>query len=228
VTRAPDPAAEIGAGVLSRAASVVHWLVVVEVLLVLTTVPALVPVLLLAGDASNAPLIGLCLVPLAPGLSAALFAWRVFRADRDLSPARHFWRGYRLNLLDVLRWWLPVLALLTVVGLSLASLGAAGVPTGYGVVLVLVAVFVLLFSAHALVLSSALSLRTRDVARLALHYLAARPLSTLGVLSLLVTAAGIVALTSEGVLLLLASPLTLALLRNADPVLRDAVERYTA
>ncbi|WP_199443728.1 DUF624 domain-containing protein [Umezawaea beigongshangensis] len=228
MTRAPDPAAEIGPGVLSRAASVVHWFVVVEALLVLTAVPALVPVLLLAGDASNAPLIGLCLVPLAPGLSAALFTWRVFGTERDLAPARHFWRGYRLNLLDVLRWWLPVLALLTVIGSSLANLGAAGVPTGYGVVLVLIAVVVLLFSAHALVLSSALSLRTRDVALLALHYLAARPRSTLGVLSLLVTAAGIVVLTSEGVLLLLASPLTLALLRNADPVLRDAVERFTA
>ncbi|WNV85894.1 DUF624 domain-containing protein [Umezawaea sp. Da 62-37] len=225
---ASDPAAEIGGGVLARASAVVYWLLVVEVLLVLTTAPALAAVVLLAGGAGNAPLIGLCFVPVAPALSAAVFAWRVFRTDRDLAPARHFWRGYRLNWLDVLRWWLPTLAVLTLIGFTLANLDAAGVPTGYGPLLALVALGVLLWAAQALVLSSTLSLRTRDLVRLAAHYLGARPKAALGTLSLLVAAAGVVALTSDWVLVLLASPCTFALLRNADPVLRDATRRFTA
>jgi hypothetical protein len=223
-----DPADEIGKGVLSRASAIVYWFVVIEVLLLLTAGPPLLLVLFLVGEAGNAPLIGLCFAPLAPALSAALFAWRVFLDDRDLSPARHFWRGYRLNLLDVLRWWLPTLAVLTVIGFSLANLGLAGVPAGYGLVLVVIAAAVLLWSCHALVLSSALALRTRDTARLASYYLAARPACTLGTLSLLIAAGGLVVLTSDWVLALLASPFTLLLLRNADPVLRDATERFTA
>ncbi|WP_033440479.1 DUF624 domain-containing protein [Saccharothrix sp. NRRL B-16314] len=223
-----DPADEIGKGVLSRASAVVYWFVVIEVLLLLTAGPPLLLVVFLVGEAGNAPLIGLCFAPLAPALSAALFAWRVFLDDRDLSPARHFWRGYRLNLLDVLRWWLPTLAVLTVIGFSLANLGVAGVPAGYGLVLVVIAVAVLLWSCHALVLSSALALRTRDTARLASYYLAARPACTLGTLSLLIAAGGLVVLTSDWVLALLASPFALLLLRNADPVLRDATERFTA
>ncbi|WP_238412535.1 DUF624 domain-containing protein [Saccharothrix deserti] len=225
--RRGDPAAEIGAGILSRVASVVYWFVVIEALLVLTTAPGFVALLFLARDAGNAPLIGLCFAPVGPALSAAVFAWRVFLNDRDLSPARHFWRGYRLNWLDVLRWWLPALAVLTVIGFSLANLGLAGVPAGYGLVLVVIAVAVLLWSSQALVLSSTLALRTRDTARLASYYLAARPASALGALSLLVAAGGLVVLTSDWVLALLASPFTLALLRNADPVLRDATERFT-
>jgi hypothetical protein len=223
-----DPADEIGKGVLSRASAVVYWFVVIEVLLLLTAGPPLLLVVFLVGEAGNAPLIGLCFAPLAPALSAALFAWRVFLNDRDLSPARHFWRGYRLNLLDVLRWWLPTLAVLTAIGFSLANLGLAGVPAGYGLVLVVIAAAVLLWSCHALVLSSALALRTRDTARLASYYLAARPACTLGTLSLLIAAGGLVVLTSDWVLALLASPFTLLLLRNADPVLRDATERFTA
>jgi hypothetical protein len=163
----------------------------------------------------------------APALSAAVFAWRVFLGDRDLSPAKHFWRGYRLNWLDVLRWWLPTLALLTVIGFTLANLGLAGVPAGYGLVLIVIAVAILLWASHALVLSATLALRTRDIARLASYYMAARPASTLGALSLLVAAGGIVVLASDWVLVMLASPFTLALLHNADPVLRDATERFT-
>ncbi|HEX6340904.1 glycosyl transferase [Umezawaea sp.] len=225
---APDPAAEIGGGFLARSAAVVYWLLVIEVLVVLTTAPALAAVVLLAGGSGNAPLIGLCFVPVAPALSAAIFAWRVFLADRDLSPAAHFWRGYRLNWLDVLRWWPPALVVLTVLGFTLANLDVAGVPAGYGLVLLLVGLAVLLWSAQALVLSSALSLRTRDLVRLAGYYLGARPATTLGTASLLVAAAGTVVLTSDWVLLLLASPLTHVLLRTAEPVLRDATGRFTA
>ena len=66
------------------------------------------------------------------------------------------------------------------------------------------------------------------IARLAAYYLAAKPLGTLGVLSLLIFSGGVVVLTSDWVLVALASPLTLLLLRTADPVLRDATERFTA
>ncbi|MBP2324918.1 hypothetical protein JOF56_005303 [Kibdelosporangium banguiense] len=223
-----DPASEIGSGFLSRVASVVYWFVAIEGLLLLTAGPGLVLIVFLAGGTGNALLIGLCFVPVAPALSAAVFAWRVFLTDRDLSPAGHFWRGYRLNWLDALRWWLPALLLLTVIGFTLANMGLAGVPTGYGLMLIVIAIGVLVWSSHALVLSSTLSLRTRDIARLAAYYLAASPARSLGVLSLLVCSGGIVYLGSDWMLVALASPMTLALLRNAEPVLRDATERFTA
>lgn len=226
--KSDDAAAEIGTGVLARAAAVVYWLLVIEGMLVVSTCPALVAVVFLAGDEANAPLIGLCFVPLAPALSAAVFAWRVFLDDRDLTPAGHFVRGYTLNCLDVLRWWVPTVAFLTVIGFTLANLELGGVPDGYGLVLLVIAVGVLLWSSHALVLSSALALRTRDVARLAAYYLAARPAATLGVLSLLVAAIGLVVLVSDWLLVLLAAPYTLALLHNARSIVRDATERFTA
>ncbi|MFD9740428.1 glycosyl transferase [Umezawaea sp. NPDC059074] len=217
-----------GEGILSRTATVVYWFLVVEALVLLTTAPALAAVVFLAGGRGNAPLIGLCFVPVAPALSAAVFAWRVFLTERDLSPAEHFRRGYRLNWRDVLHWWVPTLAVLTLIGFTLANLDLAGVPAGYGVVLLLVGAAVLLWAALALVLSSTLSLRTRDLVRLAAFYLGARPAVTFGVLSLLVAAAGIVVLTSDWVLVLLASPAALLLLRTTEPVLRDAAERFTA
>ncbi|MFC8191220.1 glycosyl transferase [Cellulomonas sp. NPDC057328] len=222
---APDD--EIGAGPLSRGAAVVWWVLTVSGLTVLTGGLPLAVVPLLLSDPSNAPLVALAAVPLAPALAAAVFAWRRFLGDRDLGPGRHFWRGYRLNALDVLRWWVPTVAVLALVGFTAGNLGQARVPAGYGVVLAVVAVALLLWAANALVLSATLSLRTRDVARLAAYYLAARPLVTLGTLSLLVLCVGVVVLTSDWVLVALLGPLALAVTRNAAPVLRDATARFT-
>lgn len=224
----PDTLDEIGSGPLSRGAAVILWVVAITVLTAVLGGAPLSLVPFLAGDASNAWVVGLLLVPMGPALAAAMFAWRRFVAERDLQPVRHWLRGYRLNLADVLRWWVPYVAALSVVGFTLGNLDAAGVPVGYGVALVVVAAGLTLWAALALALSSRLSLRTRDVARLAAYYLAARPLVTLGLVSLLVLCAGIVWAASDWVLVLLSGPLAFALTTTTEPVVRDATERFTA
>ena len=139
-----------------------------------------------------------------------MFAWRVFARDRDLSPARHFWRGYRLDVLDVLRWWVPTLGVLGIIAVNLTHLGAAGLPPVLGVALGAVALLVVLWSGHALVLSALFSFRTRDVARLGAYFVAGKPLVTLGFVSILVLIAAL-AYVSDWLVVLLAAPLTLPL-----------------
>lgn len=122
-------AGQFGAGPLSRIAALVYTLLVVEGLLLAATLPGLVPLVLLDRDASNVPLAAACALPLGPALSAAVYALhRRSRDITDLRPAAAFWRGYRMNVLDVLRMWVPWLLLLTVIGVSLANFSAARVP----------------------------------------------------------------------------------------------------
>ena len=88
---------EFGEGPLARVAALVYSLLTIESLLLLTTLPGLIPLVLLDRDASNAPLAVACAIPLGPALSAALFALRQHKPDlTDLKPAAQFWRGYRL------------------------------------------------------------------------------------------------------------------------------------
>src|SRR4051812_29804719 len=61
---------QFGVGPLARAAAFVHTLLVVELLLLATTVPGLVPLVLLDRDASNVPLAAACALPLGPAVSA--------------------------------------------------------------------------------------------------------------------------------------------------------------
>ena len=223
---------EFGDGVLARGAAAVHCTLVIEVMLLVAAAPGLVLLTLLLPDGSNAPLAALALVPVGPAVSAALFAWRASFAEEGLEPAAHFVRGYRANAADVLKWWVPVLALLAVLVTNLTHLQVVAASpvarTVVGTVLVVLLLTTVLWSAHVMVLTSLFALRTRDAARLGLHYLGRFPGVTLGVSSLAVLAGGVVVVTSDWVLGLLGSLFVLLLLRGARPMITDVEESFTA
>jgi hypothetical protein len=222
------PRSGFGTGPLSRAAALIYTLLVVDALIVLAALPGLVPLALLGRDASNLPLVALCLVPLGPALSAAVYAVRHRSADvTDLTPATAFRRGYRANLRGALAVWVPALLWLTVVVMSLANFTAAGVPGWWAVLLVLVGAGVALWATHALVIASLFAFRARDVARLAAHVLTRTPGVTVCHAALLVVAAG-VALVSEVLLGLLASVFVLALVAVSGPMLARIRADFTA
>ena len=66
----PRTRREFGEGPLARVAALVYSLLAIELLLLLTTLPGLIPLVLLDRDASNAPLAVACTIPLGPALSS--------------------------------------------------------------------------------------------------------------------------------------------------------------
>jgi hypothetical protein len=222
-------AREFGAGPLSRAAAVVYTMLVIEVLLVLTGSPALLAMILLGTDPSNAPLVVLAALPLGPAVAAALYAWHHANSDvTNLHPAAAFWRGYRLNARAVLLIWLPWLAWLAVLAVNLANYAAAGLAAGWGLAVVVVALGAMLWAANATVIVSLFAFRTRDVFRLAAIYLVRTPGVALANAGLLVVAVAVTALTSEAVLAVFGSLFVLGLLRNARPVVDAVRAEFTA
>jgi hypothetical protein len=226
---AARPRPGFGEGPLSRGAALVYTLIVVELLLLATALPGLVPLVLLARDVSNAPLAALCLLPLGPALSAALYALHNRSRDiADLRPARAFWRGYRLNLGDSLLVYVPWLVWLTIVAVGLGNLSAAGLPAWWAVLLVVVAIAATLWLANALVICSLFAFRTLDVARLAAYFLVRTPGGWLGNAGLLILAAGVTALSSEAVLTLLGSAFCAAMLRTSRPMVAVVRAEFVA
>jgi hypothetical protein len=218
-----------GTGPLARASALVYTLLVTEGLLLLTSAPGLVPLLLLGGSASNLPLDAACLVPAGPAASAALFAlWRRSGDLADLRPAAAFWRGYRLNVAGVLRLYLPWLAVMIMVAIGLAHGGAAGVPGWWRVLLVVIAVAGTLWLANAMVITSLFAFRVVDVARLAAYFLGKAPLVALGNAGVLIAGALVIAFGTEPVAMLFAAVGCLALLTSSRPMIEQVKERFTA
>jgi hypothetical protein len=214
---------------LHRASALIYTLLVVELLFVLVAAPGFVLLLLLAPDGSNVPLFALCAIPFGPAVSAAVYALHRRRSDlADLHPAAAFWRGYRLNALGVLRIWVPALAVLTVLAVSLVHRAAAGIPAWWSVLLLILAAVVVLWSLNALVISSLFVFRTADIAKLAAYFLAHRPGVALGTAGLLLTTGAITLLASEAVALLPASLLIGGLLLVARPMCAEIEKRFVA
>lgn len=217
-----------GTGPLSRISALVYNLLVVELLFLATTVPGLIGLTLLGRDASNAPLAAVCLLPVGPALTAAMYALRHRSRDlTDLHPAAAFWRGYRLNAVPALKVWVPWLAWMTVIVLNLANFSAAGVPDWWAVLLLLVALAATLWIVNALVITSLFEFRAVDVARLAAYFLLHPFRSALAVVCLLIVAAGVTLVASEAVLALLTSVFVTALLRYHRPMIDEVRERFT-
>jgi hypothetical protein len=225
----PTRGRAFGAGPLARAAALVYTLLVTEGLLLLTSAPGLVPLLLLRADASNLPLDAACLVPAGPAASAALFAlWRRSGDLADLHPAAAFWRGYRLNAAGVLRVYLPWLAGATMVAMALAHGPASGVPGWWRALLVVIVAAGTLWLANAMVITSLFAFRAADVARLAAYFLGRTPLVALGNAGVVIAGALVTAFATEPVALLLAAVGCLALLASSRPLIKQVKERFTA
>jgi hypothetical protein len=221
--------AGFGTGVLSRAAGLVHTLVTVQALLLLAAAPGLAGLFLLGPDPANLPLAAVCLLPLGPAVSAALYALHHRGRDlTDLHPARTYARGWRLNALPALKLWTPLLAWLTVIAFTLTHFPAAGIPGWWAVPLAVTGAGSLLWGAHALVLTSLFTFRGRDTARLAAYFLVRHGRATLGAASLLLLVAASTALLTEALPALLAAPLLLSLLHSSRPVIVETQEVFTA
>jgi hypothetical protein len=220
---------QFGEGPLSRLVSFVYTLLVIDVLLIAASLPGLVLLVLLDRDASNLPLVALCAVPFGPALSAAIFALYNRSSDlTELAPARAFLRGYRLNVVGVLKLWVLLLAFLTVIGVTLAHRTTAGIPTWWAALLVGIAVLLALWGINALVITSLFAFRAVDVARLAVYFLVRTPLVFVGNAGVLVAAAAITVFTSEAVLALFGALLALVLVRTCQPMITMVREQFTA
>jgi hypothetical protein len=221
---APDPRRET----LGRLTAAIYWYLLVEGAFLLAALPGFLGIILLERAPSNIPLYALCLAPVGPAFSAAISTLAGRKRSDELVVWRRFWRSYVDNVRDVLWIWLPALVVATVLGVNVAFGGAAGLDVFFiGASVVLLGV-VALWSAQAILIASLFRFRARDTARLALYYLAAKPLVTLGVFAYLLIAAVVVAFTSDWVLALLGVFFAAFALANARPMTADITRRFVA
>jgi hypothetical protein len=218
---------EFGTGPLSQLTGSVYRHAILAVWLGIACLPTLAVTTLLSGSTRNVAWVVLAQLPVAPALSAGLYAVRGWRRDDDVGPGTLFRRGYRLNALDVLRWWAPALVALAVLATNVANPGAVAIGSALGVVSLVVSALVLLWAGHALVVSSFFSFRTRDVARIATIVAFSQWRVTLVYLSMLVVAVGVLYIGTEASLLLLAWALVSMLEHVTRPVREEVARRFT-
>jgi hypothetical protein len=215
-----------GNGALSKFAAFVYWHLIVGLMMSLASLPVVLLLFFLGRGISNVVLVPLSLILYGPVLSAALYALRDRARAEELAPARSFLRGLRIGWLDALKAWTPPMAVLALIAAAITA-GSGSLPSWYLGILLVIGLLILLWGINALVIATFFSFRMRDIARLAVFYLGRRWLVTLGVVALLVVAAAVVWVGSEGVLWLLAVVFAAFLFEITKPLVADVQERFT-
>lgn len=216
-----------GTGPLTQLAQAVYQHAALAMCLVAGCAPTVLVLTLLTSTPANVPFFVLAQLPVAPALSAGLFAVRGWRADPDKDPFVLFWRGCRQNTGDVLRWWVPALLAAAVLAVNVWASDTVPAAQLLRLPAVVLGVVLCLWSGQMLVVTTFFSFRTRDAARVAAVMLASQWRVTLAHVSLLVVAVGITTFGFDVLLALAAWALVSMLELVSRPVVVDVTERFT-
>lgn len=219
--------AEVGGSAFAQLTAWVLWFVVLDALTILASLPGFIVAIFLDRSLGNLPLLVLCLLPVGPAAAALLFAWRRRDVDGpDLSPARHFWRGYRLNAVDVLKWWVPYLLIIAAMVFICLNAALIGWPSGTVWMFAGLAVILTLLAGHLMVITALFSFRTRDALRLCVVFAIRHWRVTLGDACLLAAMVLLTRWLGEWATALAASVIGFWWLRLARPSIADAMENF--
>jgi len=214
-------------GLFTELTEGVYWFLVLDVLLVLAAAPTVLLWTVLSPSPLSSVLFVLAALPLLPALCAGLYACRSWREEKELVPARHVLRGYRLSVRESLSVGAPALLVLALAVFNLGRSGSGGLGAGT-IAFLVVGALALLVLIRALSIVSRFTFRVRDVYRLTAFTLLTKPLSTLALVSLGVLTLGIILLVGEFLLLVTVSLLVFALWASERPVLAMIQERFVS
>lgn len=218
---------DAGTGPLTQLAGAVYRHAALAVCLAVGCAPTVLVLSLLSPVSTNVPFFVLAQLPVAPALAAGLHAVRAWRADPGEGPFLLVWRGVRMTVRDVLRWWVPTLLVATVLAVDLWASDTVPAAQALRPAAVVLGVLLTLWSGHMLVVTTLFSFRTRDAARVATVMLRAQWRVTLVYVSLLVTAVGVTVFGSDALLAMLAWAFVSLLEVTSRPVVSDTTERFT-
>ena len=220
---------QFGDGVLFRFTNSVYWLLATEFFLVVASIPLVLALLFLDRDSSNAILYAIAGTSLGPALAATLHCVRKILREQDLNPTREFVRGYRLNVVDTLKFWVPAVAVLTILLLNLGFLQTqrSASDAALRAVMLVVALLGALWLMNMMVISTSFTFRLRDLARLSVFYLGKSLRITLGNLATLFLAGVLLLFTSDWVLLLGGSSFVYLFALNTADLVTQVQARFT-
>lgn len=217
---------EAGPGFLAALGSWIYWVAVIEIGMLVTCAPTLICFLLTKWTGSGILIAGLSLIFVGPSIAAALFAWRKKFSDPDMSPFKHYFRGYVVSLKDVAPWWVPWTVLVTAITIALLNRDAYDGPGWILVFSLVVLIILLLVGAHLLFLSALFSFRFRDRVQLAMFCTFMHPLATIGYAALIFLGGLVVWFVGDLILVLALSLFTLFAYLNGITVERDVTRRF--
>lgn len=226
--RPPARQPEFGDGILFRISTRIYWVMAITLCFTVANVLLIGASMFLIRDASNIVLAAVAAIPTGPALTAMIFSFRQLKDGPGSQPVKEFIRGYRLNAVDTLRFWVPAMAVVWILSFNLSYLLQSTKPMDTAVMILtfILSGVLVLWLAAMLQITAAYSFRLRDAARLAMSYLILKPGVAIGNAALVIIILGIFYNTSDWIVGLLAGLLGYLFTINGKPMLEAIYERH--
>jgi len=219
---------EFGQGAFSTFTNHVYWLMLINFYFVFCNLIFLFFYFTLEPVFSNIVIYLAALVPTGPSLAALYYSISKIIHEKDLSPTKDFFYGYKINFKDALKLWLPLLTVIFILLVDIQYFNAEQTVMNQiqgGIILVILLV-IFVISLYAFPIHAAYNFRMRDTYRLSLYYSFTKIRATLGNISFMVITIFLMYITSDLIIILLISPVSYLMMLNSKEVMTDIKENF--
>jgi len=211
-----------------RFSNYVYWLLILNILFVITNIILFAALIALIPTISNAILYYLAFIPTGPALAALFHSLSVLARKKDVSPVQTFFTAYKENFKDSLKVWIPIITVFFILLIDIQYFNQQ--PTFFNQILngvFLVAIFLLvIFSIYVLAITTHYTFRLRDIYRLSGYYLLTWIKRTTGNIGILFLTVVLMFFTSDFIIIFICSLVAWLLMLNTKPIIQDVKLRF--
>ncbi|WP_404455188.1 YesL family protein [Virgibacillus necropolis] len=218
-----DNGKEFGQGIFSDVTNHIYWLLLLTIYFVLTNVVFLFFLVTLIPSISNIIIYFLALIPTGPSISALCYSIGKLIREKEISPTKDFFYGYKLNFIDTLKCWLPLLLVISVLVIDLKYFNVQDSVSNQilGGLLLVVLILTLTVSLYVFLINANFNFRIRDIYRLSVFYCFTKVKATIGNIGIVIMTVFVMYVISDFIILFLAGIVCYALMMNSKQVMED-------
>jgi uncharacterized membrane protein YesL len=219
---------EFGEGKIHVFTNYIYWLAQINIYFVLGNIVFLFFIFTLEPVFSNIIIYFIALIPSGPAISALCYSIGKLVREKEVSPTKDFFYGYKLNFKDTLKLWLPMLLVIfiLVVDLQYFYAEATVVNQILAIVFLVALIFMLGLALYIFPINVTYKFRTRDIFKLSIYYSFKKKKITFGNIGILIITLFLMHVISDFLLLLISSLVCFAFMLNNQEVMEDIKVNY--
>jgi uncharacterized membrane protein YesL len=212
-----------GEGILFGVTNHIYALFMTNIYFVLSNIIGLFFFMTLEPTFSNITIYFLALIPTGPAITALFYSIGKLIREKELSPLHDFIHGYKINFKDTLKFWLPLLLVLyiLIVDLQYFNSTASTINSVLSIVFAIGIILTMVISMNTFLIIAGFKFRFKDLLKLSVYYSFMKVKITFGNISIVIITLFLISVTSNFLLLFIASLICYAFMLNSKALLED-------
>jgi uncharacterized membrane protein YesL len=214
---------QFGEGLLFSLTNHIYWLIMTNIYFILCNVLFLFFFMTLEPTFSNITIYFLALIPTGPSVSALFYSIGKLIREKDLSPLRDFFHGYKINFKDTMKFWLPLLLVLYIlfVDLQYFNSNPTTINNILSVVFSIAIIVMTILVMYAFLINAGFTFRLKDIWKLSVYYSFMKVKITFGNIGIVIILLCLSYLVSDFLIVFVASLVCYLFMLNSKEVVED-------